>query len=121
MADSGKPTEQSAPDTLAAIVDDMRAKGSPPVLGNIEVFVRLGDGRDDVRQLSFKPPRGRAWGARDLLAAGFAIDGNEATCAVTAWTDPRTGEYHPLAKELRRKQLELVKWFEERQTDVIFK
>jgi hypothetical protein len=87
----------------------------------VEVYVRLSqDERDWVRDISFKIPKGvEGFSTREVLEAGFAIDGNSAVCSVTFGHD-NTGKYTPLADALREKQLELVRWFDDRGCEVAF-
>jgi hypothetical protein len=85
----------------------------------VDVFVRLcGDRRpDECRELSFRIPDGVS--QAELLEAGYAIDGHSATKSVVDYEEE--GQYVPLSEALRDAQLELVKWFGERDREVVFK
>ena len=79
----------------------------------VRVYVRLckdeiGNHRENCRELRFRVPHGVA--QVDLLAEGFAIDGNSATKGVL-W-DGHTRL--TISDELRFAQLRLIEWLGER-------
>jgi hypothetical protein len=84
----------------------------------VVVYVRLcGDGRsDECRELSFQIPDGIS--QIELLEEGWAIDGNSATSSVVDYEED--GQYVPLSRVLRMRQLNLVKWFKKRGYEVEF-
>lgn len=99
-----------APDEAAALrtrTDDAHD------LEVIRVFVRLckdenGNHRENCRELRFRVPLDLS--QRELLEAGFAIDGNSATKGIV-W-DGHTRL--TISDELRAEQVRLVAWLAER-------
>ncbi len=79
----------------------------------VRVYVRLckdeiGNHRENCRELRFRVPDGIS--QRELLDAGFAIDGNSATKGIV-W-DGHTRL--TISDELRAEQVRLVAWLAER-------
>jgi hypothetical protein len=85
----------------------------------LDVFVRLCADRDkECREISFPIPEGIS--QKDLLDYGYAIDGNEATRSVVAYTDD-DDNYVPLSEALNDAQRQMVTWLGEHGFDVTFK
>jgi len=86
----------------------------------VDVYVRLSDDdRSDMREISFKIPAKLS--QKDMLEAGFSIDGHSAARAVMAYTDDVADQYVPLQDALRDAQLELIGWLGQRGYAVNFK
>jgi hypothetical protein len=99
-------------------------ENSPPPgsKGRVEVFVRLGDQRNEsVRELSFDIPSDVP--QLEALARGFAVDGHSATCTVRPRFDEDDGSLvATLAEALLERQQELIGWLElECEYEVLFR